>query len=257
MSNCQLDEKDIRPDKVGAQFGMSIITIIYIFFSLFVIGIILSIKKKNTVTPEIPKTTNFVDKFKNWFNGGSGGSNNQIDKYTDDFSGRFTEWFTKVGNSINSATILAILAAGVVIGFNGLIMTPLISSMFPKDITHPMEIPGKHIYINPGLFFIALIGFVVSLIIFFFVAEGINIVKKHFKRPLIIVSIFLLFVFLTFMLIWNALQTDKLLKSPDCVKIGTSTKIFNKLNKPQLDSQTYPDSPDPLQPQLPMFGMFG
>jgi hypothetical protein len=251
MVKCNNDEKDITSDKFGAKFGISIITIIYFIFILFIIGIIISIQSTNKTiikkSINASSTANIMSQILTYIKSLSNGKfSEKTTKYADNFVGRFTEWFTKVGNSINSGSVLAILAAGVVIGFNNLIMTPLITTMFPENINVPMEIPGRNASVNPGQFFIALIGFILSLILFFFIAEFIYIIKRHFKNKLTIGIIFLLFIFLTFMLVWNAIQTHKLINQPDCVPIGTKTSAFQFKNN-GIDSQ-YPLIP---------FGIFG
>src|SRR4051812_11364182 len=118
MANCSPDEKDITSDKLGAKFGISIIIIIYLIFIAFIIGVILSIlANSTTVTQNKSDTKSISGKISDILNFvktiGKGNITTKI--YSDSFLGRFTEWFTKVGNSINSGSVLAILAAGVVI----------------------------------------------------------------------------------------------------------------------------------------------
>jgi hypothetical protein len=238
MVNCQANEKDITADKLSAKFGISMITIIYFVYILFIIGVIVTIKQTYV---QKPKKSSLISRVLDKI---SKNNVQQQQKYEDTFTGRFTEWFTKVANSINSGSILAILAAGVVIGFNGLIMTPLITTMFPTEIGKPILISGDSTYINPGQFFIALIGFVLSLIVFFFVAEIIYLVKKHFQKGLVICILILLFIFLTFMLVWNSIETDKILNEPDCVPT-VSFQLKNNLIK---STKSVP---------LPQFGIFG
>lgn len=237
MTICSDNEKDITSDKLSAKFGISVITIIYFVYILFIIGlIVISLRKNKQIIPSIvpskPVSTVSI------------AGVDEIDTFTK----RFTEWFTKVGHAINSNSVLAILAAGVVIGFNGLIMTPLITTMFPIEINQPIQIKGKNTYINPGQFFIALIGFILSLILFFFVTEGIYLIKKYFKNSLIYAMILILFLFLTFMLIWNGMETDKVLKLPDCVPVDTNVRSFQlKINNSNNTDNV----------NLPTFGMFG
>lgn len=214
MAKCNADEKDITSNKLGAKVGISVISIVYFIFILFIAGVILSVLQPNNTISKTFKTLSnkdVVDMVKT----------HMISTKADTFIGRFTEWFTKVGNTINSGSVLVILTAGVVMGFNSLIMTPIISTIFPLDITANIQIPGRDAYINPGQFFIAFIGFVLSLIFFFFVAEIIYLIRWKFKNLLTITIILLLFIFLTFMLIWNSIETDKLLKLPDCVPLNT------------------------------------
>jgi len=263
VTNCGPDEKDITSDKLGAQFGISVITIIYFVFILFIIGVIYSIKAQatsskknkvnssnisNSVSGKVADIANYVKTI-------ATGKTIKQTSYSDSFLGRFTEWFTKVGNSINSGSILAILAAGVVIGFNSLIMTPIISTMFPLDISKAMPIPGRNSSVYPGQFFIALIGFIISLIIFFFVAEIVHIIRRKFSRSLTIIIIVLLFLFLTFMLIWNAIEVDILLKQPDCVPSNTKLTAFQLRNQIPMKSQESQESQESSNP--PPFGIFG
>ena len=236
MANCSDSQKDITADKFGAKLGVGIITVIYFVFILFIIGVVLTVRHK-------PRTTS-VRKAP------------PVKQHnTDRFTGRFADWFTKVGNTINSGSILAILSAGVIIGFNGLIMTPLIATVFPVDIGEPIQIPGRtNVFVSPGQFFIALFGFVLSLIMFFFIAEGIYIIKRYFGSTLLTVILTVLFAFLTFMLVWNAMEADKILKRPDCVPIGTSTVAFQMRNGEVPVTVTA--SPVPRPPQS-LFGVFG
>jgi large-conductance mechanosensitive channel len=272
---CSPDEKDISNNKFGAKFGMSIITIIYFIFILFIVIAILS-TVKNVNSTKIKSNTgsknSILTQILNYVKLLST-EHSQIKKYDDSFTGRFTDWFTKVGKSINSASVLAILAAGVVIGFNGLIMTPLITTIFPdKTIYQNITIPGQNVIINPGQFFIALIGFILSLILFFFVAEIIYIIKEKAEKSLSIILIILLFGFLTFMLIWNAIETDKILKQPDCIPNSVSERnnsvsernnsvsernnSVSERNNSQLQNSVVPNQTFPPT-QLPLFGVFG
>ncbi len=222
MINCANGEKDITHDKIGAKLGISIITIIYILYIIFIIGVIIINKKR---TKSVRSEPGFVSKLIHYVKELPQPSFSNSTKIEDSFTGRFSDWFSKVENSINSGSVLAILAAGIVIGFNSLIMTPLIATMFPVDISQPIEIPGRHVKINPGQFFIALIGFILSLILFFFIAELIYTIKKYFKHTLTISILILLFIFLTIMLIWNGIQVDDLLNKPDCVSVGASHSL--------------------------------
>lgn len=251
---CGPNEKDITQEKFGAKIGISVITIIYMVFIMFVFGVIMSIRDKGTLKSKSTSNTNsqlisskltqIFDFIKSIKKGNI--SNKPV--HIDTFTSRFTEWFTRVGNLINSGSVLAILAAGVIIGFNSYIMTPIISTMFPIDITQPMDIPGRVSTINPGQFFIAFIGFIISLILFFFVAEIIYIIKGKFKQSLTIIFIFILFAFLTFMLVWNAIEADKLFKQNDCVPIDLKTSAFQFRNKGIEGNNV--QSPPP-------FGIFG
>ena len=237
-SNCNSDETDITPNKLGAKFGISVISIIYFVFILFIISVILSAKvniKQGTVDSGTIKSK--MSEILTVVN--SIASGNIIHAKSDTFIARFTDWFTKVGHSINSGSVLAILAAGVVMGFNSLIMTPIISTMFPVDITTNMQIPGRDAYVNPGQFFIALIGFILSLILFFFVAEIIYLIRLKFKFSLIVFVIVILFLFLTFMLIWNAIETDKILKQPNC--IPSNIKSFQLKQNSSIEQDIYHD----------------
>jgi flagellar basal body-associated protein FliL len=260
MIKCGPDEKNIEDTKFGAKVGISVITIIYFVYLIFIIGVIMSawantnnaISKKKADNGSI---NNSINQILNYVKSIGKGEIAQKPVYTDNFTGRFTEWFTKVGNSINAGSVLAILAAGVVIGFNGLIMTPIISTMFPVDIAQAIAIAGRTTnstatVINPGQFFIALIGFILSLILFFFVAEVIYAIRRKFKQSLTIIILIVLFIFLTFMLVWNATEVDKLLKLDDCIPLDKKTTVF-QLKNPGTDSQTNERS------NLPPFGVFG
>ena len=260
MANCGPDEKDITNDKLGAQFGTGVIVIIYIVFIVFIIGVILSVKASKDQPQQKTNVANTIGEVLKYVKSIGKGKISENTIYEDNFTGRFTEWFTRVGSSINSSSILAILAAGVVIGFNGLIMTPIISTMFPKDITQSMQIPGRMANVNPGQFFIALIGFIISLILFFFVAELIYLIRRKFKKSLTIIILVLLFIFLTFMLIWNGLELDRISKLPDCVPLDTNINSFqlrNYGNLNDLEQDLNQESENSLEPSLPPFGIFG
>lgn len=248
MAICGPDEKDITYEKMGAQFGVGVITVVYFIFILFIIGVIIA----NTTKPVIETSKGKKNLLNDMFSYIKSVAKTPEQVVTSTFSSRFTEWFTRVANAINSNSILAILAAGVVIGFNGLIMTPIISTMFPKYIAEPMQIPGRTETVNPGQFFIALIGFIISLTLFFFVTELIHLIRRKFKRSLTIFIILVLFVFLTFMLVWNGIQLDKFLQYPsNCIPLETKTTAF-QLRNGQINGNGQAG-----QNQLPPFGIFG
>lgn len=234
MTQCSSGEVDITDQKTGAKVGMSVISIIYIFYIIFIIILIIAFKRKSvqSVVPNV--VTN--------------ASPPSMPKYEDNFIGRFSVWFTNAPGLINSVSILSILAAGVVIGFNSLVMTPIIIAMFPVSIGDPIRIPGRNTYINPGQFFIALIGFVISLILFFFITELINSVRRNFRFGLTIVILIILFIFLTFMLAWNGKQTNEILSRPDCVPADTKTTAFQMKNNSNISTRSV---------HVPEFGVFG
>lgn len=243
MTQCSSGEIDITDQKTGAKVGMSVISIIYIFYIIFIIILIVAFKKKstgNSVSATVPTNAPVPS------------------SYEDNFIGRFSRWFTNAPGLINSVSILSILAAGVVIGFNSLVMTPIIIAMFPVSIGDPIRIPGRNTYINPGQFFIALIGFVISLILFFFITEAINSIRRNFRFALIIIILIILFIFLTFMLAWNGMQTNELLSKPNCVPVDTKTTVF------QMKNDGVSSTPSNMYSNIstgaihvPEFGVFG
>src|SRR6185369_4076200 len=110
MTDCLSDEKNISSEKLNAKFGISIISIIYFVYILFIIGVILAIKqnlsqKKNIKTDN----SNVLNQILNYIK--SIPKNTGIQGYKDKtsnpdtFLNRFTEWFTRVGNSINSGSV--------------------------------------------------------------------------------------------------------------------------------------------------------
>src|SRR6185503_11238510 len=119
MAICGPDEKDITDAKIGAQFGVGIVTIVYFVFIVFIIGVIMS-ARANKEVPKSKGNTDMMAQVLNYVKSIGKGKVSEKPTYEDNFTGRFTEWFTRVGNAINASSILAILAAGVVIGFNGL-----------------------------------------------------------------------------------------------------------------------------------------
>lgn len=266
MANCSPDETDISGQKLGAKFGLSIITIIYVIFLIFIVFVILSVKRANTVAssqPTIKKEKkaagqSYYAQFKETLSQIKEQLNSLVKKgehSRENFFDRFADWFTEMGSSINSGSVLAILAAGIVIGFNGLIMTPLIQTIFPIDISQSMEIPGRNVAINPGQFLIALIGFILSLILFFFIAEIFGLIHKYAKTGLIVFVLVVLFAFLTTMLGINIHIASQILPLNDCVPYDTSIPTYqirnvgtkaNALNSEQKSTNS-----------LPLFGVFG
>jgi len=250
MANCGPNQEDITDKKNGAKVGMSITSIMYFAFLLFLISYF---------------------KFKQNANSGTGTAAstpapapapvlNILDPTT--YLGRFESWFViKAKSSINSSMIIAILAAGIVLGFNGLIMTPLISTIFPdQQIGTPLPIPGKTsnglpITVNPGQFFIACIGFIFSIVLLFFIAELLYFIHdKIFKKYTVYILMIILFVFLTFMVVWNAIYTDKMLKQPDCINVGAANFLFTMKHGGKDDSVG--EIKGPVPPPLPQFGQF-
>ncbi len=232
MTVCENGEKNIENEKKGAVVGISVVSIMSFFFILYLAFLIHSERNK-----QFGKTQ------KRGFNFGTPLVSAPPEILPNpDLLGRFDNWFGRASTIINSGTILSIMAAGVVIGFNGLIMTPLITSMFPqKEINDPIQI-GKHIYINPGQFFVALIGFILSLILFFFITEIVNALTKNEAVRKVIFSFFLFILasFLIFMLVWNSMHVNEMRNLPDCVPEGTNvntnfmTLISKENTKPEF-----------------------
>ena len=243
MTICNLDQID-NPNKIGAKVGTSIITVIYIAFLylIFQLYYLEPPKLLKQLKPQLQP------------------------KYENTFTGRLVEFTTKLGNSINLGMIVAILSSALVIGFNSYIMTPIITTIFPIDITTNISIPGIDASIAPGQFFIALIGFIISLILFFWIGEFIYWIAydkegKHKKignyNILSTVFVLLLFAFLTGMFIWNIVN---LVNQPDCVPSTPTSEIrqndFKTISTPIPVSTPIPTY-TPTHRPLPPFGVFG
>jgi hypothetical protein len=252
MANCDPGQEDITKKKNGAKIGISIMSIMYFAFLLFLFSYFSfrkEVKNKGPVTPAVAAAAAAPSLLS-----------------ADTYLGRFESWFVvKAKSSINSGMIIAILAAGLVLGFNGLIMTPLITTIFPdQEIGTPLIIPGKTlakmpITVNPGQFFIACIGFIFSLVLLFFLAELLYFIHdKIFKTYTVYVLMVILTVFLTFMLIWNAIYTDKILKQPDCVNVGAANFLFNVKHGGTEVTTAPKNTTEPVisPPPLPQFGSF-
>lgn len=152
-------------------------------------------------------------------------------------SGNFYEWTSKVSTSINSEMLIAIMASGVVIGFNSFVMSPMIGSIFPdSSILQPIKIPGKSTVTNPGLFMVNFIGFVLSLLLLFFVIELVKFIKSFFVSDhsgfftLENTTILIIFMFLTIMLVWNAMHLYNFKGIDSCVDVNFDISSLNPFN---------------------------
>lgn len=279
MANCGPNEIDTTADKFGAYFGLGAILFTYVLYLVFVILVFLSIRgglnskaaihstspAKETIKVSISRVYDLLKQLVSKFTK----TNKALE---DTFMNRFNEWFSRVSKSINIGSVIAILAASVVVGFNGMIMTPIIASMFPPDFRLNIPVPGREdIVVNPGQFFIAFIGFIISLILFFFLAQFVYIICQHFENWLTGLILLVLFVFLTFMLAWNAMNVDNLRKQPDCMVVTMSTSPSSSPSSPSaqlLELPTFqfksintskPTSPpvNSKNKKLPTFGVFG
>lgn len=253
--NCKVGERSTKEEKEGARWGLGIVAFVSAIFLIFcILGIITYFSK---LKPLINNPTNHTTVLPN-----STESTNPITNainaliYKNNFFGRFVFWFTRMSKAINSGSILAILAASVTIGFNSFIMTPLISTMFPKNIADPIQVPGRQVYMNPGQFLIAFIGFILSLILFFFISELILLIPQKFRYLLLII---LISGFLLFMIYWNTTEYLVILNQPDCVPIDADFKLFAmppiKTETTQTITQHKPQ--ENIQQPAPIFGIFG
>lgn len=295
MVVCSSNEKDTKPDKIGAIVGTSVSSFVCLVFILFVIFLYhnkeLNRSKaiaastaaaKEAFTHNATIATDHaaynakmaalssydtakiaIDAANEAFaalhkaltsngiigDGGGGGGGgvatafgspfNQLNpfKFTPSTTSieNFNVWLDRASKSINSGTILAILAAGVIIGFNSLIMTPVIVSMFPVSITQGFYIPGRNAYVYPGQFFIALIGFIICIILVFFIilvmdwANAFPFIKESKWIFLLIVLSSLLLA----LLVWNSYEAHNIFKQPDCVQPEIPTIPQSPLQLPQ------------------------
>jgi len=217
-ANCDPNTQiDITNQKIGAEIGISLITIVYIAFLVILVSY-------SNIEKHIIKITS--KKSKPLSTTTAGPSHLPSPKT---YWERLQAWLTKTFSAINTGMIVAILSAGIVLGFNSLIMTPLVNSIFPdQTISNPINIPGRNVAINPGQFLIAVIGFIFSLILLFFVVEIFYFIyEKLGPKSSEYLVLFVIFALLTFLLIWNAMQTDKILNLDDCVPIGTDITLLS------------------------------
>lgn len=230
MSSQECSTKD---DKDGAILSVSLMSIVFIMYTFSFVFYLVNYKKMpkmTSVKPDINKTTAVVA-------GGGFGKTS--------FFERFEQWTKRAGGVVNTGMILAILAAGLVIGFNSYIMTPLVTTLFPyKQIKDPVELPGyKNSYPNymyPGHFFIALVGFFLSSFLLFFVLEVFNKFSDYIdlRNSLIIIFLLLLGFF-----IWNVISAEEILSKKECVEN-------------QVLGQFAMNMPKKEEPIPPTFGVF-
>lgn len=151
------------------------------------------------------------------------------------------EQFSKISVSKFTLTlVIAYLVAGVVNGFNRSMMIPIVQSLFPNEDMwgSGVSLPrGAVMY--PGLFFLLVISFFLSLFVVFVLAEltyqvvmfltnrGDGVAKK--------VGIFILVFLLLGLMIWNIID----LQSPEAPHITTlpSNIITSGLTKKKSNNE--------------------
>jgi len=235
MSNCPDGTTDTSDQKTGAIVGMSMMTVIFVLFLL--VWYFLDYRGKPIINKKGQIKLIKVLPASQDINGAS-------------------SLIKKITSTITLPLIIAVMCSGLVIGFNTLIMTPLVNTVFPSQtFANPIDIPGTGSTVNPGGFFVALIGFLISLFLLFIIFQFINHFSTKASNLFNLENVSLCLVFLLFfgLLVWNAVVTDKVLKQPDCIPTVSQELRFpmsytQYLTKPKSVTKTTP---------LPAFGTFG
>lgn len=105
---------------------------------------------------------------------------NVYTKYSNVFD-RLGGFFGGTVSQFSIGLLIAILISDVVGSFNGLIITPLVQVAFPsqKIFRTGVNIGGERdVYMYPGQFILSLFGFILSLLILFFIIEATYQVSK-------------------------------------------------------------------------------
>lgn len=196
---CKDNEVDITRYKQKSIIGVSLSTVIFILFIFIMIyyfrGAAVSAVVKNS-NGKHTSSAAYEEQIANE------AKKHGKEETTSSF-GSIDKAFEKVKSAINTEMIAAILAAGVVIGFNTYIMTPIILMMIPyNDINKIIKVPGNpQIYnFSPGQFLIALFGFVLSLVLVFSLSSLFSKIGIKVNIYFFTVAVFLL---LLLILIWN------------------------------------------------------
>ena len=232
MSDCPDGTTDMRDQKTGAVVGTSLMSVIFILF--LAVWYFLDykgkyVKSKTTTISPLPIT---------------------------EITGT-TSLIKKISSIINIQLIIAVMCSGLVIGFNTMIMTPLVNTVFPSQtFAQPILIPGTNSSINPGGFLVAFIGFLISLFLLFIIFKVINHFSSRASQLVSMenMSLFLIFILFLGLLIWNAIVTDDILKQPNCKPV-----VSHELQFPQTYTQYLkPHKQKPTNsPKMPAFGTFG
>ena len=232
MSDCHPTPQD----KEGAIVGLSVSGIIFLIF------IILFIISLNTHTRRI--RTRFSTRI----------NPNPSPKTPT----RLHEYGEFILSKFNLPIVIAVMISGVVLGFNQLIMTPIINTMFPNQtFANVITIPGTTSSIAPGQFLIALIGFIISLFILFGFIQLYFVLSKHTStnKGWIYVGILSLLLFGLF--VWNIVNTQSILSQPDCT-LAPSTLAPSTLAPIAPGELRFPiqTTPPTQQPTHSTFGNF-
>ena len=122
-------------------------------------------------------------------------------------------------SNISIALLIAFLVSNIVSSFNIYLMIPLVQSIFPgEDIWQtPVYLPRDKI-MYPGLFFQAIIGFILSIgvlfVLYFLFKKLFDLLFSKQPRDVqgriieIIIYGFIFFIYI-FLLIWNAIELVK------------------------------------------------
>lgn len=111
-------------------------------------------------------------------------------------------------SNMSIALIIAFLVSDVVSSFNHYLMVPVVQSMFPgNDIWQtPVNLPRNQV-MYPGLFFQAIVSFVMSIIILFAITWPVSLLLNGgysgIGRTIVYVTVVLIILGLT---IWNVIE---------------------------------------------------
>ncbi len=148
------------------------------------------------------------------------------------------------GGSIGQFSIgmmVAILVSDVVGAFNGLIITPIVQVAIPDQtvFTKGVDI-GRNVWFYPGQFFLSLLGFILSLLILFFIIEGFYQVSKLPKTREVLKYGFMAIILIALLGLmgWNIYAAVEPQTSKTCVKQPNSCE----------GCQVYPEGSTMIQP---------
>lgn len=124
---------------------------------------------------------------------------------------RLSGFFEGSIGQLSIGLLVAILVSDVIQSFNGMIITPIVQVAIPdQEIFRKGVDLGRNVWFYPGQFFLSLFGFILSLLVIFFIIEGVYQVSKLPKtRQVIKYGILVLILALIVgILIWNIYVTS-------------------------------------------------
>ena len=189
----EIETKTTEKFDTGSVVGVSIASVIVV--ALIITFLVFHFKKKNTL---YSKYTTIFDRLGGFFGGSIG--------------------------QFSIGMLVAILVADVVGSFNGLVITPLVQVAFPKQeiFRQGINIGGdRNVMFFPGQFLLSLFGFVLSLLILFFLIEGIYQLSKLPKMSKIAKYIFMTLIILLLLglVVWNIYDVATLETRTTCTPV--------------------------------------